>query len=480
MTEPTVARVDAALAGVLPLGSLYAVGGRVRDEVRSESERHPIAVKDLDYVAVGMALDALIAALGTVGRTDVVGAQFAVVKCTLGGVTVDVALPRREVSTGVGHREFQVQSGPDVSLEDDLARRDFRMNMLARALPSGRLVDPYGGAADIAARRIDLLHPAAFVEDPLRMLRAAQFAARFAYEVSEAAMKAMRAAAPLAASVSPERVREELAKLLGARRPSIGFEVLRSGGVLGVILPELLAGYGVPQNEWHAHDVYYHTLATVDAAPADDLTLRLAALLHDIAKPQTKDGPHFYRHEIVGEDVARDILTRLRFPRDQIDTVVKLVRGHMYLADPHMTDKTVRRFIQRVGPENLERQFDLRAADIAGSGLPKRDDRNERFQERVSAILAEHPAISVRDLAVGGADVVAALRRSGRLTAGSAGGPAVGEILRALLERVIDDPALNERTSLLHEVDRLAADDPPNAGGALHEFHEERNGETGS
>jgi tRNA nucleotidyltransferase (CCA-adding enzyme) len=453
--------LDAALAAALPDGALYAVGGRVRDEVRAALGQVPAPLKDLDYVAVGVTLDDLIARLARIGRTDVVGAQFAVVKCTIGGVTVDVALPRREQSTGEGHRAFAVQSGPDIPLEDDLARRDFRINMLARAVPAGALVDPYGGSRDIAERRIDLLREEAFAEDPLRMLRAAQFAARFDYAVTPRTMDAMRAAAPLAATVSAERVRDELIKLLGAPRASLGFEVLRAGGVLAVILPELMAGFGVDQNEWHAYDVYHHTLATVDAASPDDLTLRLAALFHDIAKPQTKDGPHFYRHEIVGEDVARAALTRLRFSNEQTATVARLVRAHMFSADPEQTDKALRRFIRRVGPDALERLFALRAADVAGSGLPKRDDRNERFAERVAATLAERPPLSVRDLAVDGTDVIRALRARGQLSPGAHGGPAVGRILQALLERVTDEPALNERAALLAEIDRLA--DAPDA-----------------
>jgi tRNA nucleotidyltransferase (CCA-adding enzyme) len=448
MTETEVARVDAALAAALPAGSLYAVGGRVRDEVRSvvDGIAHPL--HDLDYVAVGIGLDDLLTRLRKIGRTELVGARFAVLKTTIEGTTVDVALPRRERSTGVGHREFDVQAGPDVSLEEDLARRDFRMNMLARALPSGRLVDPHGGEGDVRHRRVDLLHERAFAEDPLRMLRACQFAARFEYSVTERTLAAMRRAAALVLTVSPERIRDELVKLLSARRPSLGFEVMRQGELLAVLLPEIARGIGVEQNEWHAYDVYRHTLATLDAAPVDDPTLRLAALLHDVAKPQTKDGPHFYRHEVVGEGVAGDILGRLRFPNDQVKAVAHLVRAHMYVADPGMTDKGIRKFVQRVGSENLERLFALRAADIVGSGLPKRDDRNEHFQARVAAVLAQRPAFSVNDLAIAGDTVREALVDAGELSVGSRGGPAVGEVLRELLERVIEDPTLNEPGAL--------------------------------
>ncbi len=448
--------VDRRLAAVLPPGALYAVGGRVRDEVRSALDGEPRIAKDLDYVAVGLGLDELVERLGRAGRTGVVGASFAVAKVTVAGRTVDVALPRRERSVGVGHRDFRVEAGPAVSLEEDLGRRDFRMNMLARALPSGELVDPHGGEADIRARRIDILRPEAFDEDPLRMLRAAQFAARLGFAITPTTLEAMKRAAPLITTVSAERVHDELLKLLVlAPRPSIGIEVLRESGLLGYLLPEIAEGIGVEQNEYHAYDVYRHGLATVDATPPGDERLRLAALFHDVGKPRTKDGPHFYRHEIEGSDITKQVLERLRFSNETVDRVTRLVRWHMYAADPEAKAATLRRFIRRIGTDNLDAQFALRAADIVGSGIPKRGDQNERFEARVHAVLAEKPALKVTDLAVSGADVIAALVQAGRLPAGSHGGPMVGETLREVLERVIDDPGL-DRDGQLALVRRLA------------------------
>jgi tRNA nucleotidyltransferase/poly(A) polymerase len=197
--------LDARLAEALAPGRLYAVGGRVRDELRAVIEGIEVPAKDLDYVVTGLTLDELTQRLEQLGRVDLVGAAFAVAKLTTDGQTVDVALPRRERSTGHGHREFEVQSGPEIPLEDDLARRDFRMNMVARALPGGELVDPYHGEADVRAGLIDILTPVTFEEDPLRMLRAAQFTARFGYAPTEATIAAMRAAAPLVRTVAPER-----------------------------------------------------------------------------------------------------------------------------------------------------------------------------------------------------------------------------------------------------------------------------------
>lgn len=436
---------DRVLAQAVPPGALFAVGGRVRDELRREEHGSDLPLKDLDYVVTGVPAAQLEQALARVGRVDLVGASFAVFKVTFDGRTVDVALPRRERSTGVGHRDFAVESGPQIPLEDDLARRDFRMNMIARALPSGELVDPYGGAADIRARRIDILTGRTFEEDPLRMLRAAQFAARFGYALSDRTRQAMIASASLVQSVSPERIAEEFTKLfVQALKPSVGLELLRNTGVLMHVWPELLEGVGVEQNEWHAYHVYRHNLETLDAVPPGDLVLRLAALLHDVGKPRTKDGPHFYRHEQTGADMTREMLMRLRFSNDVAQTAEHLVRQHMYVADPELSDAAIRRFVRRIGVEHLDRQFALRAADIAGSGLPKRDDSNERFQARVYAEVARKPAFSVKDLCIGGGEVIEALVRAGLAQPGFRGDARVGEALQYLFEQVTEQPERNE------------------------------------
>jgi len=440
-------RLDDLLAQWLPEGSLYSVGGRVRDELRAEIEGVPDLSHDLDYVVIGVPQDELIAILRRHGTVDLVGAAFAILKFSSDVGNADLALPRREVSTGPGHRDFAIVTSPDVSLEEDLGRRDFRMNMLARALPSGELIDPYGGVADIRARRIDIVRPRAFEEDPLRMLRAAQFAARFRYALSVQTVAAMRAAAARAATISAERIFDEFAKLLRAPRPSIGFTLLAETGVLSHIWPELLEGDGVPQNRWHRFDVWRHALATVDAAPVGDALVRLSALLHDVGKPRTKDGPHFYRHEIEGESMVRAMLERTRYPSDATDRVARLVRHHMYVADAQLPASAIRRFVRRVGVDLLEPLFALRHADVAGSGLPDRGT-NAPFERRVRDILKERPPLGLRDLAVDGDQVTALLIDAGVLPAGSKGGPQVGDVLQRLLEDVTERPERNNPEDL--------------------------------
>jgi tRNA nucleotidyltransferase (CCA-adding enzyme) len=447
MYRPTTA--DARLAAALPPGSLFAVGGRVRDEIRAALGQATAPTPDADYVVVGLSPEELTAQLRPLGRVDVVGAFFSVLKVTLDGATVDVATPRRERSVGPAHRDFEVESGPSITLEEDLGRRDFRMNMVARAIPDGTIVDPYGGEGDIRARRIDVLSPQTFQEDPLRLLRAAQFAARFEYQVTSAVRDAMSAAAPLVTTVSAERIHDELRKLLQASKPSIGLELLRETGTLAYLWPELIEGVGVEQNEWHAYDVWNHSLASLDATLPGDTILRLAALLHDVGKPRTKIGPHFYRHEIEGAAMTRRMLERFRFSSADVEATEDLVKHHMYAADPNLSEPGLRRFIRRVGPQNIERLFALRHADIAGSGLPKRNGSNEAFEARVRAELARKPAFSICELAVGGDDVIAALVRRGEVLPDFKGDQRVGAALRWLFEQVTDEPERNERTLLL-------------------------------
>ena len=452
--------LDDVLVAALAPGDVFAVGGRVRDEFRARLDGVERPPKDLDYVVAGLSEADLLTALRAVGRVDVVGASFAVLKFRNAAGEADIALPRRERSTGVGHKDFAVEAGPDVPLEEDLGRRDFRMNMIARRLADGAIVDPHGGVADIRAARIDIVREATFEEDPLRLLRAAQFAARFGYTTTQRTEAAMRASAALVTTVSAERIGEEIVKLLTAPAPSVGLEILRATGVLAHVWPELLEGLEVDQNDWHAYDVYRHNLATLDAAPPGDVTLRLAALLHDVGKPRTAAprpdgrGNTFYQHEQIGAEMVPPMLARLRLPNDTVDTVAHLVRHHMYSADPELQDTTLRRFIRRIGPEHLDRLFALRWADIDGSGLPKRDDSNERFQARIAAVLAEGPAFSIRDLPISGDDVVAMFVRKELAPAGFRGDRRVGEVLHALFEEVTDDPSRNEAGLLAERAER--------------------------
>jgi putative nucleotidyltransferase with HDIG domain len=437
------------LTDALPGALIYAVGGSVRDAIMAELGRPTRRQPNLDYLVAGMAQAEILRRLASLGRAELVGASFGVIKLTVDGTTLDIALPRRERSTGLHHRAFEIEAGPDVPLEEDLARRDFRMNMLARDVRSGAIVDPYGGRADIEQRRLDVLDERVFKEDPLRILRGAQFAARFELTATSKTLAGMRAAAELLPSVAAERMADELTKLLVlASRPSIGLEVLRETGALQFVLPELLEGWGVEQNEYHAYTVYEHSLISADQAPPE-LTLRLAALFHDVGKPRTKDGPHFYKHEIVGEEMTRERLSKLRFSGDTVDRVAQLVRHHMYSSIDTQTDASVRRFIKRVGPGSVEDLFALRRADVAATGLPPRDvEQNQRFEQRVHDAMSAPHVFSVADIAIDGRAVIAIMQEMGLAGEAFAGDGRVGAALRHCLEEVLENPSRNEAETL--------------------------------
>jgi poly(A) polymerase/tRNA nucleotidyltransferase (CCA-adding enzyme) len=239
-------------------------------------------------------------------------------------------------------------------------------------------------------------------------------------------------------------------KMLRAREPSRGFEVLRHAGLLGVWLPELEACVAVPQNRYHAYDVYFHTLHTCDAAPSAKPAVRLAALFHDVGKPRTREEREggeatFYNHQFVGAAMTEEAMNRLRFGRDLTESVTHLVRQHMFDYRREWTDAAVRRFIRSVGVEHIADLFDLRIADNIGNGLKTGFPHYlEELRARVDAILEAQEALSVRDLAVDGNDVMKVL--------GLPPSPKVGEILNQLLEEVLEDPQLNTRERLLERI----------------------------
>jgi tRNA nucleotidyltransferase (CCA-adding enzyme) len=244
-------------------------------------------------------------------------------------------------------------------------------------------------------------------------------------------------------------VRAELERLMEAPRPSAGFELLREAGLLELWMTELASCAGVPQNRYHEHDVYWHSLLTCDAAPRAKPEVRWAALLHDIGKPATRSdgGPDatFYGHADVGADLARQLLDRLRFAHEPRDHIVHLVRQHMFEYRSEWSDAALRRWLRRVGLENVADLFDLRIADVIANPrhatLPA---YLEEMRARIEDLLAQSPALRVRDLAIDGRDVMQAL--------GVPPGPAIGWILAALLEEVTERPEHNEREWLLARV----------------------------
>ncbi|HSQ58900.1 MAG TPA: HD domain-containing protein [Acidobacteriota bacterium] len=358
---------------------------------------------------------------------------------------------------------FRVESGysdarhPDQvaftdDLRADLERRDFTVNAMAWDPIADREEDPFGGRADLAAGILRAVGDPAvrFHEDGLRPVRAARFTATLEMDLEPTTFEALRGARERVALVAVERVRDELMKMLGAPLPSRGFEVLRRSGLLDLILPELAACVAVPQNRYHAYDVYFHTLFTCDAAPREKPEVRLAALFHDVGKPATRveragGEATFYNHQFESARLTERAMTRLRFSRETTDRVVHLVKQHMFDYRPVWTDAAVRRFLRAVGPEHVADLFDLRIADNVGNGTKVGFPHYlGELTGRIEGILSAAHAFTIRDLAVDGRDVM----RERRVPAG----PAVGRILDQLLEEVIEHPERNDRPYLLRRL----------------------------
>jgi putative nucleotidyltransferase with HDIG domain len=434
---------------ILTQGKIYEVGGAVRDKYIS-----PILPdKDKDYLVTGIPLEELCSFLCRFGKVDLVGKSFGVIKFSPsrkfnGEQIFDVAIPRKEISTGVGHKDFKVEYDHNLKVEDDLNRRDFTINAMAEDLSTGKLVDPLDGRKDIKKRLIRITHPGSFKEDPLRMLRAIQFSARFEFELEENTFKSLKENVELIATISAERIQEELNKLLlKAKYPSSGFRLMQKVGLLEKILPELSSCVGVEQpGGYHTYDVFEHSILTVDNAPRD-LVIRLAALFHDISKPETRvlvqDGATFYGHEKRGSKLTQRILSRLRYSNQIIDQVSLLVDKHMFTTG--VTDKGVRRLIRKMGEELIFPLLELRRADVVAQGKGGHTQDVDELEEKIKLELERKPPFGLKDLAVNGNDLMESFNLPPS--------PLVGQILNHLLEMVLDEPELNHKENLLKEAE---------------------------
>lgn len=370
-----------------------------------------------------------------------------------GGRGIEVTTYRLEAGYRDQRRPDEVRWG--TSLADDLARRDFTINAMAWQPDEGgdgggRLVDPYGGAADLESRVLRAVGDpdARFSEDALRLLRGIRLATRFDLRFDPATEAALRAHAPDAAGLSGERVHDETLRILaGEAPPSRAFELLERMDLLGVLFPELAALRGVPQAKPLAGDALDHSLRTADALPASDPVLRLAGLLHDVGKATTLADGHFLHHDRDGALVAERILVRLHAPRVEVARVADLVRHHMFHYTPDWTDAAVRRFVRRVGIDLLDDLFTLRAADDVASGVVDPPGGWRELRRRVASVRGD--PLEPRQLAIDGDDLVAEL--------GIEPGPLVGRLLSGLLEAVLEDPTVNSRERLLELARAMAS-----------------------
>ncbi len=351
-----------------------------------------------------------------------------------------------EITTFRG-KEMSPDSGVVASqtVEEDLQYRDFTVNALAFELQSETLIDPCGGLNDLKKQLIRCpgIPRERFREDPLRCLRLVRFACQLNFQIDlDTAIHASEFAASLAA-VSAERIRDELTKILLSPEPRRGFQLLDQLGFLGVVLPELQAGIGFEQNEFHTSDVFEHTLEVVSKTEPE-LMLRLSALFHDVGKPFTlsvdSDGHrHFYHHEKVGAEMTKEILTRLRFPGAVTDGVVKLVATHMR---PIEAGPGGLRRLLRDTDELFPVWRALKEADSASVKIDpiELQERLRQFDEAIEDVKKGPPVSPLKSLAINGSDLLALGMPESR---------ALGDLLKALHEEVLDNPDLNTKEQLL-------------------------------
>lgn len=375
----------------------------------------------------------------------------------------DPTLKNIEVTPYRKEGEYTDKRRPDevtfgATLAEDLARRDFTVNALAYDPATETLVDLYDGERDLAEKIIRAVgNPdERFEEDALRLLRAVRLATELSFEIEEKTATAIKQRAKNLGEISGERIREELSKILMSDAPFRGLELLHEHGLLRFVVPELSEGVGVGQNQAHSFTVFEHIGRTVQAA-ADKkfpLEVRLACLFHDIAKPHTKamdtkkNDWSFHGHEVVGSRIARKRLQELRFSNDVIDTVIKLVRWHMFFSDTEqITHSAVRRLIRNVGRENVENILNVRICDRIGTGRPKEQPyRLRKYKAMIDEVMRD--PVSVSMLAIDGRGLMRLLDEKP--------GPRVGWILHALLEDVLDDPTRNELSYLEKRAFELA------------------------
>ncbi|MDH5492102.1 MAG: HD domain-containing protein [Myxococcales bacterium] len=368
-----------------------------------------------------------------------------------------------EVTTLRGEGAYSDGRRPDEvffvhEIEEDLARRDFTVNAIAYDPLLRRLFDPHRGLEDLERGQIRAVGLAEerFAEDGLRILRAARFVATLEFELEAETEAAIPGAVQTFRKVSRERVQHEWMKTMRARAPSRAFDVMRRTGILKAILPELLEQVGCEQNRWHAYDVWQHTMATLDASGPDPIE-RMAALLHDLGKPMTREFSEktqdhtFYGHERVGADLADRWLRDFRFSNEERRHIVHLIRQHLVCYSSEWTDAGVRRFLTRVGVDSVGPLLRLARADALGKGRPVEEElaRLCELEGRIEAILAAGQALSAKDLAIGGRELMQHL--------GLEPGPAIGRLIASLLDRVVEEPSLNDRDRLLSIAAELLA-----------------------
>ncbi len=409
--------------------SSYLVGGSIRDILMNNQ------VSDYD-----LATNAVPEDLKKIFPNAILfGEKFGTIMLVISNKRIEITTLRSESEYNDNRHPAKVSFIDDIN--EDLKRRDFTINALAFDLINSKLIDIFGGKEDLRHKIIRAVGDPdeRFKEDALRLLRAVRFSLKLDFVVEENTYNSIKKNASLIEYISKERIRDELMKIILEENSSKGIEILRDTELLKYIIPELLVCVGVEQNKFHSLDVYDHLLLSMDKA---DKRVKLVALLHDIGKPQTKDGEHFFGHERVGSDIARRILTRLHFPKNDINLISKLIELHLFHYEENWSDSAVRRFLRKVEDDNtLELLFLLREADENGNPISSYDfDNLAQLKDRINKIKNQDRYLSLKDLNISGDDLI---------KLGYNRDKSLGDTLKFLLDVIIEDPSMNNKEKLL-------------------------------
>lgn len=381
-----------------------------------------------------------------------------------------VMLPIDELESPLDITTFRSESGytdsrrPDKvewgeNLEEDLKRRDFTVNAMAidASKPDGEIIDPYKGRSDLEKKLIRAVGDPdeRFCEDALRMMRAIRIAGETGFKIESKTLQAIKDNANRIGKISRERIKDELFKILASNRPYEGIVLLHDSGLMEEILPELSKTFGVEQKSpgrHHIYDVGTHSLYSLKevAKKNDDPLVRFATLIHDIGKPQTYKKLEtgvvtFYNHEVVGARIAKNIAQRLKFSRRETDKLWRLVRWHQFSVTEKQTDKAIRRFITKVGIEDVPDMLDLRTGDRLGGGATETSWRTEEFKKRLVEV--QKQPFTIHDLKITGNDVMKELQIKP--------GPEIGKLLKELFKEVEDKKLENKKSDLLRRLKEI-------------------------
>lgn len=419
----------------------YPVGGAVRDLLLKRP------TSDFDFTTNATPQE-VIKIFPSVIPT---GIKHGTVSVLLNQKTYEITTYRTETIYSDNRHPDKVQFAK--TLKEDLSRRDFTINGLALNIKKKKIIDKTKGRRDLKKGIIRTIGKAdeRFKEDALRMMRACRFASTLNFTLHKKTYKAITELHYLTTNISAERIRDEFIKIILSNKPSRGLELLRETKIMHHFLPELLEGYGVEQNKYHVYDIYYHNLNSCDASATltDDLTIRLAALFHDIGKSRAIRSKEnnintFYNHEMYSYRMARAIMKRLKFSNSDIATTLELIKYHMFHYTRDWTDGAIRRFIRKTDKIS-DKLFILREADRIGSGKRKGYSRIiEEFKHRIKKMKDEESVFKIKDLNITGNDImkIRQIKPS----------PLVGKILEYLMQLVLDDPKLNTNEQLVQLV----------------------------